>query len=131
MISELRLIYIIMCGNSDVYVIMDDCRLRELQIRLLTGRSKSRQCGGRGTSLESTSSSRLQPRQRREVDAAGLAPRTSILMSDTHASCSQSLLVESFLILQEPPLHCYHHPSLSLSTRAESKLMWCSVSQLF
>ena len=93
MISELRLIYIIMCGNSDVYVIMDDCRLRELQIRLLTGRSKSRQCGDRGTSLESTSSSRLQPRQRREVDTAGLAPHTSILMSDTHASCSQSLLV--------------------------------------
>jgi hypothetical protein len=77
MISELQLLIIWYCCFW--------CRLRELQIRLLTGCSKSEQCEGRGTSLESTSSKR---QRRREDDTAGLAPRSSILMSDSsHASC--------------------------------------------
>ncbi|WVZ48911.1 hypothetical protein U9M48_000305, partial [Paspalum notatum var. saurae] len=66
--------------GTGVVVSSDPSKLRELQICLMTGRSKSRQFeGSRGTSLESTSSSsRLGPRQRRgEADTAGLAPHTS------------------------------------------------------
>ena len=84
-LTDLQLIY-------DAFLNLNR-RLRGLQIRLLTRRSKSRQRGGRGTSLESTSSSRLEPRQRWEVDTAGLAPHTSVLLSDTHASCYAYSLV--------------------------------------
>ena len=84
-LNDLQLIY-------DAFLNLNR-RLRGLQIRLLTGRSKSRQRGGRGTSLESTSSSRLEPRQSWEVDTAGLAPHTSVLLSDSHASCYAYLLV--------------------------------------
>lgn len=86
-----------------------------MQIRLLTVRSKSgQQRGGRGTSLESTPSSRLEPRRRREVETAGLAPNTSILLSDTHASCHPYLLAlrRSAIVIPQheggvlPPVGC-------------------------